>query len=63
MQPVYNLLSKTSGRTKQGESIKKWFKIGIAGYNTDGKLCMKLDSIPVGFDGWIYLADIDEGDN
>lgn len=60
MEPVYNLVAKTKNIDRKGEKYNKWYKVGIAGYADNGKLCFHMDSIPVGFDGWVYLADLNE---
>ena len=60
MEPMYNVVCKTKNRDGDGKNYNKWFKIGIAGQADNGKLCFKLDSLPIGFDGWCYLADLRE---
>lgn len=42
---------------KDGSTI--WKRVGVAG-STDKGMYVKLDSIPVGFDGWLSLFPKDE---
>jgi hypothetical protein len=40
---------------KQGK--RQWIKCGIALDKDDGKRSIKLEVIPVGFDGWLVISD------
>ena len=43
---------------KPGTDGKKvWLKVGVFIEKENGKLSVKLDAIPIGFDGWIVASN------
>lgn len=52
---IYDVTFKDT--KKDGRTI--WKRVGVAG-STDKGMYVKLDSIPVGFDGWLSLFPKDE---
>lgn len=52
---IYDVTFKDT--KKDGSTI--WKRVGVAG-STDKGMYVKLDSIPVGFDGWLSLFPKDE---
>lgn len=41
---------------KDGTEKRKWLKVGAV-FDTKNGLRLKLDALPVNFDGWLMLAD------
>lgn len=57
MPIAYELIATTGTYTnKQGEEKKRWQKIGVVMQTAKG-LSMKLEAVPVGWDGWATLAE------
>jgi hypothetical protein len=57
MPVAYEVISVTGTYTnKQGEEKKRWTKVGVVLQGKNG-LSLKLESIPVGWDGWATLAE------
>lgn len=54
----YEVIASTGTYTnKQGEEKKRWLKCGIVMETKSGGLALKLESIPVGSDGWFTLTE------
>ena len=57
MPIAYELIATTGTYTNQrGEEKKRWQKIGVVMQTPKG-LSMKLEAVPVGWDGWATLAE------
>jgi len=57
MAVVYEVIAVTGTYTgKDGQEKKRWSKLGIVLQGKNG-LSMKLESVPVGWDGWATLAE------
>ena len=44
-------------KDRNGEEKTKWHQMGVCFENDKGQLSLKIDSIPVGFDGWVSLFE------
>lgn len=44
-------------KDRNGEEKTKWHQMGVCFENDKGQLSIKIDSIPVGFDGWVSLFE------
>ena len=44
-------------KDRNGEEKTKWHQMGVCFQNDKGQLSIKIDSIPVGFDGWVSLFE------
>lgn len=44
-------------KDRNGEEKTRWHHMGVCFQSDQGHLSIKLDSIPVGFDGWISLFE------
>jgi hypothetical protein len=54
----YDLICKVgSYKDKNGEDKARWSKIGVVMDTKQGGLACKIEQIPVGFDGWISMAE------
>jgi regulator of RNase E activity RraB len=47
---------------KSGKEQTSWLTIGKVIQKDNGKLVLKLDSVPVAFDGWVQFFDPPEKD-
>ena len=57
MPIAYEVIATTGTYTnKQGEEKKRWQKIGVVMQGKSG-LTLKMESVPVGWDGWATLAE------
>lgn len=57
MPVAYEVIATTGSYTnKNGEEKKRWQKIGVVMQGNKG-LTLKMESIPVGWDGWATLAE------
>jgi len=57
MPIAYEVIATTGTYTnKQGEEKKRWQKIGVVMQTAKG-LTLKMESVPVGWDGWPTLAE------
>jgi hypothetical protein len=57
MPIAYEVIATTGTYTnKQGEEKKRWQKIGVVMQGPKG-LTLKMESVPVGWDGWATLAE------
>lgn len=57
MPIVYEVIATTGTYTnKNGEEKKRWQKIGVVMQGNKG-LTLKMESVPVGWDGWATLAE------
>jgi hypothetical protein len=51
----YELKAKSGTyKTKEGEEKPNWVKMGVC-FESDKGLSLKIDTIPVGWDGWISM--------
>ena len=61
MTPLYNVVAKCGTyKDKQGNKVQKWKKLGVSVDTREGGMALKLDLIPIDFDGWLYLAIPDD---
>tara|TARA_R110000868_G_scaffold392963_1_gene663847 strand:+ start:476 stop:745 length:270 start_codon:yes stop_codon:yes gene_type:complete len=61
MPITHNLVAKTGTYTnKNGEQKTRWVRCGVAMTTKTGKQSFLIEQLPVNFDGWINLADLDE---
>lgn len=61
MTPLYNVVAKCGTyKDKDGKKVQKWKKLGVSVDTREGGMALKLDVIPVDFDGWLYLAIPDD---
>jgi hypothetical protein len=56
MAVVYEVIATTGTYQKDGEEKKRWTRIGTVLQGKNG-LVLKMDSVPVGWDGWATLAE------
>lgn len=57
MPVVYEVIASTGTYTnKNGEEKKRWQKLGVVMQGNKG-LTLKLETVPVGWDGWATLAE------
>jgi hypothetical protein len=60
----YDVICKNGSYTdKTGAEKTKWLKVGVCMDTKNGSLAIKLDSLPVQFDGWLSLAEPKTKDN
>jgi len=61
MKPIKKAVVTTGKYTdrKTGQEKNQYLTVGKLLQREDGSLCLKLDAIPVGFDGWINFYDLD----
>jgi hypothetical protein len=60
----YDVICKNGSYTdKTGAEKTKWMKAGVCMETKQGGLAIKLESLPVGFDGWLTLSEPREKDN
>ena len=61
MTPLYNVVAKCGTyKDKQGNKVQKWKKLGVSVDTREGGIALKIDVMPVDFDGWLYLAIPDD---
>jgi len=54
----YDLICKTGTyKDKNGEDKNRWSKVGVCMDTKQGGPALKIESLPIGFDGWISLAE------
>ena len=53
----YDVICKNGSYTKDGVEKIKWMKVGVCMDTKQGSLAVKLESLPVNFDGWLSLAE------
>jgi hypothetical protein len=64
MAVKYDVICKNGSYTdKTGAEKTKWLKAGICMETKQGGLAIKLESLPVGFDGWLTLSEPKARDN
>ena len=57
MTPLYNVIAKCGTyKDENGNRIQKWAKVGVSVDTRDGGIALKIDTLPVKFDGWLQLA-------
>jgi len=60
----YDVICKNGSYTdKTGNEKTKWMKVGVCMDTKQGGLAIKLESLPVSFDGWLSLAEPKVRDN
>ena len=60
----YDVIAKNGTyKTPDGVEKTKWLKMGVCMETQTGGLAIKIDSMPVGWDGWITLAEPKEKSN
>ena len=60
----YDVICKNGSYTdKTGTEKTKWMKVGVCMDTKQGGLAVKIESLPVGFDGWLSLAEPRAKDN
>ena len=60
----YDVICKNGSYTdKTGSEKTKWMKVGVCMDTKQGGLAIKLESLPVSFDGWLSLAEPRAKDN
>ena len=60
----YDLICKTGTyKDKNGDEKNRWSKVGVVMETKQGGLACKIETIPVGFDGWLSLAEPKLKDN
>lgn len=56
----YNLVAKTGEYTNdKGETKARWSRIGVVLETSSGNMAIKLENIPVGWDGFANMAEPD----
>ena len=60
MQIIKNAVCVTGTYEKNGETKKQYTRVGKLFKYDDGGVCLKMDSVPVNFDGWINFYDLDD---
>jgi hypothetical protein len=61
MTPIKKAVAVVGQYTdKSGKDKKQYHTCGKVFQRDDGSMCMKLDAVPVGFDGWLNFYDLDE---
>lgn len=61
MKRIYDItVANGKYQNKQGEEKTSYLKIGVVFEREDGSQCMKLESVPIKFDGWanFYKPDL-----
>ena len=54
----YDVICKNGSYTdKTGSEKTKWMKVGVCMDTKQGGLAVKIESLPVAFDGWLSLAE------
>jgi hypothetical protein len=60
----YDVICKNGSYTdKTGAEKTKWMKAGVCMETKQGGLAIKLEAMPVGFDGWLTLSEPKPKDN
>ena len=60
----YDVIAKNGTyKTQDGSEKTKWLKMGVCMETQSGGLAIKIDSMPVGWDGWMTLAEPKEKSN
>lgn len=53
----YDAIAKNGTYTKDGVEKNKWVKVGVVVETKNGGLALKIEQLPVPFDGWLQLAE------
>jgi len=53
----YEVKAKNGTYKSNGEEKTRWHQMGVCFQNDKGQLSLKIDSIPVNWDGWISLFE------
>lgn len=57
MEQQLNVLAKIGTyKDEDGEKKSNWAKVGVTTVTRQGGVALKIDTLPVNFDGWLYLA-------
>ena len=59
----YDVITKNGTYIKDGVEKTKWLKVGVCMDTKQNSLAIKLDSLPINFDGWLSLAEPKQKDN
>lgn len=57
MAVKYDAIAKNGSYTKDGVEKTKWVKVGVVVDTKNGGLALKIEQLPVPFDGWLQLAE------
>ena len=58
MSPLYNVVAKCGTYTdRDGNKVQKWCKVGVSVDTRNNGIALKIDTLPVKWDGWLQLAD------
>lgn len=58
MSVLYEVMASTGSYTdKNGQEKKRWVKCGIVMSTKTGGLALKMETMPVGSDGWFSLFE------
>lgn len=57
MSIIYEVVSKSVRKAADGSEKTQWTKIGVVMSTKSGGMAMKLESVPVGWDGWASLFE------
>ena len=60
MPMTHRLIAKKQYVDKLGEEKVKWVRCGIVTVNETGKQSVLIEQLPIGFDGWLSFASLDE---
>lgn len=56
MKVKYEAMSKAGTYEKDGETKTRWHKVGVV-LQGDKGFSLKVESLPIGFDGWINFFE------
>lgn len=57
MAQMYNVVAKCGTyKDNDGKKVQKWAKVGVSVETRDGGIALKIDTLPVEWDGWLQLA-------
>lgn len=59
----YDVITKNGTYTKDGVEKTRWLKVGVCMDTKQNGLAIKLESLPIVFDGWLSLAEPKQKDN
>jgi len=60
MKRIKKLVAVTGEYEKDGQTKKQYANIGSLFQREDGSMAIKIDTIPVNFNGWASAYDLDE---
>ena len=57
MTPLYNVVAKCGTyKDRDGNKVQKWCKCGVSVDTREGGIALKIETLPVEWDGWLQLA-------